>query len=442
MTTSEHPSPRQLAALSGPALLVGVLSGLLLAGIDIVAEEFEHVFWDLIPSALGVAEDARWWALVVLTVIGAAVGLLIWKIPGNGGHDSATVELFAPVLRLSALPGVAIVLILGLAGGVSLGPESPIIAIDVALTVWLLGKIAPRIGPQGAFMLAAAGMLGAMFGTPVAAALLMTELVAAAKRGGLLWDRLFGPLIAAGAATITMQLLHAQSFHLGLPHYTDPTLIDLVTASAVALIAAFFGLAASIAMPPLHALFRRLKHPVAYATVGGVVLGLLGWLGGPLTLFKGAAETGELITRIDEFSAWQLLGLALIKTVALVVAAAAGFRGGRIFPAVFIGSAAGLFGYALMPDMPISLAVAAGVLGAVLAIGRNGWLALFMAAIFAGSMAVVSVLTIALLPVWLLVARAPEMLVGHGEPESMDERDASYMNPEEQASAEADPARG
>ncbi len=439
MTSSQHPSPRQLLLLAVPALAVGVLSGLLLAGIDIVAEGLEHVLWDSIPSALGIEEGAHWWALPVLTVIGALVGLLIWKLPGHGGHDSATVELFAPVLRLSALPGVAIVLVLGLAGGVSLGPESPIIAIDVALTVWLLGKIAPSIGTQGAFMLAAAGMLGAMFGTPVAAVLLMTELVAAAKRGGLLWDRLFGPLIAAGAATITMQLLHAQSFALDLPAYTDPRLIDLATASAVALIAAALGLGASLAMPPLHAYLRTLRHPLAYVTVGGVTLGLLGWLGGPLTLFKGASQTGELLANLDDYGTWQLLGLAIIKMVALVVAAAAGFRGGRIFPAVFIGAAAGLFGYSFFPHMPLALAVSAGVLGAVLAIGRNGWLALFMAAIFGGSMAILSVLTIALLPVWLLVARAPEMLVGHGEPEEMDERDASYLDPVEPTSAEAGP---
>ncbi len=441
MSHASHPSLKQLVLVSIPALVVGVLSGLLLAGIDVIAEALEHALWETIPSSLGVEEHVGWWTLLVMTVIGALVGLALWKVPGHGGHDSATVELFAPVLKLSALPGVALVLILGLAGGVSLGPESPIIAIDVALTVWLLGKIAPSIGTQGAFMLAAAGMLGAMFGTPVAAALLLTELVAAAKRGGLLWDRLFAPLIAAGAATVTMQLLHAQSFALGLPDYTDPRLIDLATASAVALIAAIFGVGASIAMPPLHALFRRLRHPLLYVTAGGVVLGLLGWIGGPLTLFKGAAETGELIAEMDSYSAWQLLGMALIKTVALIVAAAAGFRGGRIFPAVFIGSAAGLFGYSIMPDMPLALAVAAGVLGAVLAIGRNGWLALFMAAIFGGSMASLSVLTLALLPVWLLVARTPEMIVGEGEPSDLDERDASYLDPHEPTTAEAGPAK-
>lgn len=439
MSTAQHPSPRQLLGVAVPALAVGVLSGLLLAGIDIIAERLEHGLWEWLPHALGLEETPRWWPILIMTAIGALVGLALWKVPGHGGHDSATVELFAPVLRLSALPGVALVLILGLAGGVSLGPESPIIAIDVALTVWLLGRIAPGIGQQGAFMLAAAGMLGAMFGTPVAAALLMTELVAAAKRGGLLWDRLFGPLIAAGAATITMQLLHAQSFALALPEYTEPALIDLGTASVVALIAAALGLGASVALPPMHALFRRLRHPLLYVTLGGLLLGLLGFIGGPLTLFKGAAETGELIADLDSYDRWQLLGLAIVKTAALVVAAAAGFRGGRIFPAVFIGAAAGLFGAALFPSMPLALAVAAGVLGAVLAIGRNGWLALFMAAIFGGSMATLSVLTIALLPVWLLVARAPEMLVGDGGLESTDERDASYLDAREPSSPEASP---
>ena len=67
--------------------------------------------------------------------------------------------------------------------------------------------------------------------------------------------------------------------------------------------------------------------------------------------------------------------------LALVVAAAAGFRGGRIFPAVFIGAAAGLVVQSLVPDLPVLVAVACGVLGAVLAVGRDGWLALFIAVI-------------------------------------------------------------
>src|SRR5690606_3454184 len=101
-----------------------------------------------------------------------------------------------------ALPGIAVVLMLGLAGGVSLGPEAPIIAINTALAVALLAKFLPKAPQPLIFTVAAAGTIGAMFGTPVAAALVFTGLVAA-QRGGSLWDKLFLPVAAAGAGALT-----------------------------------------------------------------------------------------------------------------------------------------------------------------------------------------------------------------------------------------------
>ena len=63
--------------------------------------------------------------------------------------------------------------ILGLAGGVSLGPENPIIAINVAS--WLRWSAAVEGGARASVMLmAAAATIGALFGTPVAAALVFT----------------------------------------------------------------------------------------------------------------------------------------------------------------------------------------------------------------------------------------------------------------------------
>src|SRR5690348_12847157 len=49
-----------------------------------------------------------------------------------------TSELVAAPLPLRALPGLALALVLGLAGGVSLGPENPIVAFNVALAAWFL----------------------------------------------------------------------------------------------------------------------------------------------------------------------------------------------------------------------------------------------------------------------------------------------------------------
>ncbi len=403
------PGPAALARSAGPAALVGAVSALILFGADEVALVLEHWWWHTLPDLLGVAEDARWWIVVVLTVTGALVGLVLWKAPGHGGHDTATVELVSPPLPMRALPGVAAALILGLAGGVSLGPEGPIIMIGAALAVLAYRHLSPATPVTAVLVIATAGMLGAMLGTPVAAALALTGALGGVK-GGHLWDRLFAPLVAAGAGAVMYRLMGGASWDMGLPAY-QPAWMDLLTASLVAAGAAAAGVAAAAVFAPAWRLFRRLRHPMIYATVGGVLLGLLGALGGEITLFKGALQTAEILADRDAYGIGALAAIIVIKLIAVVVAGASGFRGGRIFPALFVGVAAGLLGHALMPGLPVTMAVAAGVMGMVLAISRDGWFAIFGGVLVAGDIATLALLCVAVLPAWLVVTRAPHMLV-------------------------------
>ncbi len=118
---------------------------------------------------------------------------------------------------------------------------------------------------------------------------------------------------------------------------------------------------------------------------GGLVLGLLGALGGHLTLFKGLEEIKELTANIGGWSSGELAKLAVVKLVALLVAAACGFRGGRIFPAVFIGAAFGLLTQALVPEVHPAVAISSAVLGVLLATTRQGWISLFTGAVLAAS---------------------------------------------------------
>lgn len=413
------PSTRLLLVMAVPAAFIGVISALMLWVLDRVAELLEHWVWDAVPEAFGFAPDSWWFTLGILTLTGLAVGLVVQFAPGHGGHDSATVELVAPVLPLRALPGVAIVVLLGLAGGVSLGPESPIIAINTGIAVALLARFTPGVAPQQTVMITAAATLGAMFGTPVAAALVFTGLVGAARVGGSLWDKLFLPLTAAGAGALTMTLLGAPSMTMDLPAYTNPQLLDLFTGAALAAVAALVATVGSLALGPVHRLFHSLRNPVIYITLGGVVLGVLGIIGGHITLFKGLLQTEELIATKDEYSVAGLLVIIAVKLVALVVAASAGFRGGRIFPAIFIGVAIGIVGNLAIPSLPLGLAIACGVVGAVLVVSRDGWIAIFLGVAVVGDIAVLPLLCVIVLSTWLITRQAPEMIVypvsAHGD---------------------------
>ena len=171
------------------------------------------------------------------------------------------------------------------------------------------------------------------------------------------------------------------------------------------------GLAALAAFPFVYRALHALRHPIIITTVGGLILGILGFIGGPITMFKGLTQMGELLQDPSQYDAGQLAVIAGIKIVALLVAASALFRGGRIFPATFIGVALGLLVSALFPSLPMSLVVACAVLGIVLVVARDGWLAIFVAVAIPGDIALLPVLCIVVLPAWLLVSQAPEFRI-------------------------------
>ena len=401
---------RTLAALSVPALLVGVVSALILFGLDELSYLLKDVLWDVLPHAVGINPDGGWWTFGMLTATGLAIGLIVRFLPGHAGPDSAASELGGAALPLKVVPTLAAAAVIGLAGGVSLGPENPIIAINTAILTALLARLFSRVPARLIVGLTVAGTVGALFGTPVAAALLFTGLAGSMGGKGALFDKLFLPLVAAGAGAVTMTLLGGTLLKFSLPDAGgDPDFWDLLAGLVIAPLAAVFGLAGVFAFRWAHRMFRRLGNPVLFTTLGGALLGLLGALGGPLTLFKGAEESAELLASHGEpFST--LLFLAVVKLAALVVASAAGFRGGRIFPTVFIGVAFGLAAAALLPDIPPSVTVSAAVLGLVLAVARDGWLALFIAVVVTGDTTVTAMLCVAVLPAWLVVTNAPHMV--------------------------------
>ncbi|GIG70180.1 ion channel protein [Phytomonospora endophytica] len=399
---------RGLLRLAPLAVLIGAGSALILVAASVLAEKLQHFLWDWLPGRFSVGTDGTWWTFAVLTATGLAVGLVVWKWPGGAGPDPATTSLVSGPQPVSAIPGLLITLVLGLAGGVSLGPENPIIAVNVALAVFLGLRLLPGPGAATWVGIAAAGTIGAMFGTPVAAALTLTE-SAAGDPETPLWDRMFAPLLAAGAGSLTLQLLEEPSFTITVADYPGLSALDLLTGPAVTLVAAALGLLATLAFPHAHRAFHAMRHPVLILGVGGAVLGLLGMWGGQLTLFKGLEEMKELAADPGAHTIGGLAVIIVVKLIALVIAASSAFRGGRIFPVVFIGVALGLLATAAFPRIPAALAVGCGILGLTMAISRQGWLSIFMAAVVVGDVTLLPLLCLAVLPAWLLLANAPAM---------------------------------
>ncbi|HAH5074194.1 TPA: ion channel protein [Escherichia coli] len=404
-----HPRARTMLLLSLPAVAIGIASSLILIMVMKIASVLQNLLWQRLPGTLGIAQDSPLWIIGVLTLTGIAVGLVIRFSQGHAGPDPACEPLIGAPVPPSALPGLIVALILGLAGGVSLGPEHPIMTVNIALAVAIGARLLPRVNRMEWTILASAGTIGALFGTPVAAALIFSQTLNGSNEVPL-WDRLFAPLMAAAAGALTTGLFFHPHFSLPIAHYGQMEMTDILSGAIVAAIAIAAGMVAVWCLPPLHAMMHQMKNPVFVLGIGGLILGILGVIGGPVSLFKGLDEMQQMVAN-QAFSTSDYFLLAVIKLAALVVAAASGFRGGRIFPAVFVGVALGLMLHEHVPAVPAAITVSCAILGIVLVVTRDGWLSLFMAAVVVPNTTLLPLLCIVMLPAWLLLAGKPMMMV-------------------------------
>ncbi|MBK0800107.1 ion channel protein [Escherichia coli] len=404
-----HPRARTMLLLSLPAVAIGIASSLILIMVMKIASVLQNLPWQRLPGTLGIAQDSPLWIIGVLTLTGIAVGLVIRFSQGHAGPDPACEPLIGAPIPPSALPGLIVALILGLAGGVSLGPEHPIITVNIALAVAIGARLLPRVNRMEWTILASAGTIGALFGTPVAAALIFSQTLNGSSEVPL-WDRLFAPLMAAAAGALTTGLFFHPHFSLPIAHYGQMQMTDILSGAIVAAIAIAAGMVAVWCLPRLHAMMHQMKNPVLVLGIGGFILGILGVMGGPVSLFKGLDEMQQMVAN-QAFSTSDYFLLAVIKLAALVVAAASGFRGGRIFPAVFVGVALGLMLHEHVPAVPAAITVSCAILGIVLVVTRDGWLSLFMAAVVVPNTTLLPLLCIVMLPAWLLLAGKPMMMV-------------------------------
>ncbi|EOR4015331.1 ion channel protein [Escherichia coli] len=404
-----HPRARTMLLLSLPAVAIGIASNLILIVVMKIASVLQNLLWQRLPGTLGIAQDSPFWIIGVLTLTGIAVGLVIRFSQGHAGPDPACEPLIGAPVPPSALPGLIVALILGLAGGVSLGPEHPIMTVNIALAVAIGARLLPRVNRMEWTILASAGTIGALFGTPVAAALIFSQTLNGSSEVPL-WDRLFAPLMAAAAGALTTGLFFHPHFSLPIAHYGQMEMTDILSGAIVAAIAIAAGMVAVWCLPRLHAMMNQMKNPVLVLGIGGFILGILGVIGGPVSLFKGLDEMQQMVAN-QAFSTSDYFLLAVIKLAALVVAAASGFRGGRIFPAVFVGVALGLMLHEHVPAVPAAITVSCAILGIVLVVTRDGWLSLFMAAVVVPNTTLLPLLCIVMLPAWLLLAGKPMMMV-------------------------------
>jgi H+/Cl- antiporter ClcA len=331
-------------------------------------EIFTHL-----PNGLGFHGAPPWWPLPVLTVAGLLVAPVIRFLPGTGGHSPA--DGFKPgegAPTPAQLPGVLLAALATLSLGVVLGPEAPLIALGGGLAV-LAVRLARRDMPaQATAVVAAAGSFAAistLLGSPIAGAFLLME--ASGLGGPMLGVVLVPGLLASGVGALIFvgldSLTGLGTFSLsvpGLPHFARPDVAEFGWALVLGVAAAIFGIAVQRLARFLRPYVERrmlLLTPVVGMAVAGLTIAYTEGTGKSSSdvLFSGQSQLGPLIDHAASYSVGALLLLLACKGLAYG-ASMSSFRGGPVFPALFLGAAGGI-AFSHLPGLPLVPGVAMGI---------------------------------------------------------------------------------
>jgi H+/Cl- antiporter ClcA len=354
------------------AALIGVpISAAAYGFLKLVAWLQETLFTDL-PEGLGFDAPPTWWPLPLLALSGLLVGLAILHLPGTGGHSPADGFKAAGALPPAELPGVLLAALATLSLGVVLGPEAPLILMGSGLGV-LAVRLAARDAPaQTSTVIAAAGSFAAissLLGSPIVGAFLLLE--AAGLGGPMLGVVLVPGLLAAGIGTLIFlgldELTGFGTFSLaipGLPPFDRPTLAMFGWAIAFGLVAPFVGRGIQLLALAIRPHVERrmvLLMPVLGVLIAGLAIGFAEATGhgAANVLFSGQEDLGPLIGGASGWTVGALLLLVLCKALAYALSLSS-FRGGPVFPAMFIGAAGGMAASGL-PGLELVPAVAMGI---------------------------------------------------------------------------------
>jgi len=376
---------------------IGIPAALAAIAFFTAVHYLEQLIWDALPTALGEASPP-WYLVVFLPVVGAAiVAIARLALPGDGGR-SPLAGMSHGATPVRYVPGIVVAALGTLGFGLVLGPEAPVMAVGSAVGLAITSLVRSDAREQG--ILSMAGIFSAistLFGGPLVAGVMLTE-------GGISMGAVLIPVLLPGfvAAAVGYLVFLGVGPYTGapapglqvpdLPAYVGTSVPDLIIAIVVGVVTAALIVAINRAAKRVAALQDGRQGDgrvglVAALLLGGLAVGALAQLATVFgvapddVLFSGQASIPALVS---ESSLIALVVLVIAKAAAYVVSLATGFRGGPIFPAVFLGVGVAAFAVELFGTSP-TFAIAIGCAAGMAAQTRLVVTSMLFAALLVGS---------------------------------------------------------
>jgi len=328
------------------SLLIGALTGLAVVGFIVVTERLGMRLYPVGSAA---------WRRVLVPVAGSlAMGFLLYRYFPNArgsGVPQTKAALFARdgFISVRTVLGKFFCTATTLASGIPLGREGPSVQVGAGIGSVLgrwLGLRPEKV--KALIPVGAAAAIAAAFNTPMAAVLFSLEEVMGDMHAPIL-----GSVVLASATSwAVLRLLLGNNPLFQVPQYTLVHPLELAIYALLGIAGGFLSVAFTRLLLGMRKFFLHLPtktrwwHPV----VGGVTVGLMGWLV-PQVLgvgytYVGSALNGTMALKL-------MLLLVVLKLFGVTVSYASGNAGGIFGPSLFLGAmlggAIGTVAHGLLP---------------------------------------------------------------------------------------------
>lgn len=378
------------------AALLGVPISAVAFGFLALTHELQSLTYSDLPRALGFHSTPTWWPVPLLVVAGLLVGLTIRYLPGTGGHKPAEGVKTTGAPTAVELPGIVIAALASLGLGAVLGPEAPLIALGGGLAVWTVRLVKQDIRPNASAVVGAAGSfaaVSALLGSPLLGAFLLME--ASGLGGAVLGMVLVPGLLASGVGSLIFVGLGSWTglgtYSLALHHVPraeEPDLAQFGWAVVVGLAAAVVG--EGIRRLALLLQARVERRMVVGTVLMGLVVGVLALAYAEATgkaasgvLYSGQNALDPLLAESAGYTVGTLLMLIVCKGLAYCASLSC-FRGGPVFPAMFVGAAGGI-ALSHLPGLNVTSGFAMGIGAMCVAMLRLPMTSVLLATLLLGS---------------------------------------------------------
>lgn len=280
----------------------------------------------------------------------------------GGGEIDASLKNFATILFIGFFSLVA---------GASLGPEAVLVPACMVAGAYVATKLF-KGQKQAVGALAGAGIIAlfAAFFHSFLIGFLAVFLVTKQAKIKLSPQLAVIAVVASGASYLTLNVIDPKRSYFNWPDYSWETRIaDLFIAIGLA----FFGYATTFALKASHDLFEKIrKHDKTalwwqQALVASLGLSLLYLLGGPLVQFTGNQSIEPMYAQAATLGILGLVWIYIIKLLAIGWSKAMGYRGGMVFPIIFVASVLVTIAVQMYPDTNFMLALIGTMVGVIAA---------------------------------------------------------------------------